>query len=114
MWAPSVIDSEPELASELERFFAEQSGSQPRHAYVNHFCADLGHETRDRLEQVACPVLVVYGEEDLITLPAYNETVARQIPHARSLRIAGAGHLAFIERPDAVNAAIEKFVERVV
>jgi len=111
MWAPSMIDGKPEVVAELEAFFREHSGRQPVHAYVNHFEADLAHETFDRLDQVACPVLVVYGEEDLITLPGYNETVAGRIPGAHSVRIAGCGHLAFIERPDAVNAAIDRFLE---
>ncbi|MGI8557015.1 MAG: alpha/beta fold hydrolase [Solirubrobacteraceae bacterium] len=113
MWAPSVVDREPGLVEELEAFFREHSGRQPLHAYVNHFEADLRHETLDRLDQVACPVLVVYGEEDLITLPRYNEAVARRITGARSVRISNCGHLAFIERPDPVNAAIEQFLEEV-
>jgi pimeloyl-ACP methyl ester carboxylesterase len=110
MWAPSVIDQEPGLVAELEAFFRQNSGRQPLHAYVNHFEADLGHDTIDRLDQVRCPVLVVYGEEDLITLPRYNETVAQRIPGARTVSIAGGGHLAFIERPEPVNTAIEQFL----
>lgn len=43
-------------------------------------------------------MLVVYGEEDLIMLPRYNETAAGRIAGARSVRIAGCRHLAFIER----------------
>ena len=111
MWAPSAIDSEPERTEELEEFFRAHSGRQPLHAYVNHFRADLGHETRDRLDQVSCPVLVVHGEEDLITLPRYNETVTQRIPGARSVELPGCGHLAPIERPDLVNAEIELFLE---
>lgn len=111
MWAPSVIDHEPEQTLELETFFREHSAHQPLHAYVNHFEADLGHETLDRLDQVRCPMLVVYGDEDLITLPRYNETVAQRIPGARSVRIPDAGHLALLERPEPVNAAIARFLE---
>lgn len=114
MWAPSLIDEEPELATELEAVFRQHSGQQPRHAYINHFKADLGHDTFERLDRVRCPVLVVYGEEDLITLPRYNEVVTQRIPRARSVRIPGAGHLAFAERPAPVNEAISQFLDHLV
>jgi pimeloyl-ACP methyl ester carboxylesterase len=44
-------------------------------------------------------------------LPSYNETVADRIPHARSTKVAGCGHLAFIERPEPINQAIEEFLD---
>jgi pimeloyl-ACP methyl ester carboxylesterase len=110
MWAPSVIDCEPQLASEIERIFASNSAAQPLHAYAQHFRADLGHDTHDRLGDIGCPVLVVYGSEDLITLPWYNRSVADSIPGARCLEIEKAGHFLWLERPLEVNAAISAFL----
>jgi pimeloyl-ACP methyl ester carboxylesterase len=110
MWAPSIVDREPGLMTELELFFSQNSSRQPLHAYIAHFEADLAHDSADRLHEIGCPTLVIYGEEDLITLPWYNEEVARRIPGARAVAIPGAGHFAFVERPDAVNDAIEKFL----
>jgi pimeloyl-ACP methyl ester carboxylesterase len=110
MWAPSIIDFHPEQVERIEEIFARTASSQPVHAYVNHFEADLRHDTLDRLDRIQCPTLVVYGAEDLITLPWYNKTVADRIPGARLVEIGGAGHYAFLEHPEKVNRAIDEFL----
>jgi pimeloyl-ACP methyl ester carboxylesterase len=79
---------------------------------AGHFRADLRHETRDRLGQISCPCLVVHGDEDLITLPWYNRTVAGLIPGATLASIPKAGHLAWLERPAELNDLIEGFLSR--
>ena len=111
MWAPSFVDDEPERMQEIVDFFVSVSGSQPPHAYANHFKADLSHDTRGRLGQIKCPTRVVYGAEDLITLPRYNQRVAAEIPGAEIKEIQGGGHIAFGERPAEVNAAISEFLD---
>jgi pimeloyl-ACP methyl ester carboxylesterase len=111
MWAPSFVDDEPERMAELEKFFVSVSRSQPKHAYAKHFEADLSHDALDRLDQIHCPTLVVYGTEDLITLPRYNRRVADRIPGARIAEIPNAGHIAWGERPDRVNLAINEFLD---
>jgi 3-oxoadipate enol-lactonase len=112
MWAPSFVDDEPERMTELERYVAEVSGSQPQHAYAHHFRADLSHDSLDRLPKVRCPTLVVHGAEDMITLPRYNQRVAAKIPSAELVEIAAAGHMAWGERPAEVNSAIRDFLDR--
>ena len=87
------------------------TGAADVSGYIGHFAADLAHETLDRLPQITCPVLVVHGDQDLITLPAYNQRVAAAIPGAQLIEIQKAGHLAFLEQPDAVNAAIGNFLQ---
>jgi 3-oxoadipate enol-lactonase len=111
MWAPTVVDDEPERMEENLAFFAEVSGAQPQHAYANHFRADIAHDTLDRLEGIGCPTLVLHGSEDLITLPRYNRRVAERIPGAELREIPKAGHIAWGERPDEVNAAIREFLD---
>jgi pimeloyl-ACP methyl ester carboxylesterase len=78
---------------------------------AGHFRADLAHETRDRLEQISCPTLVVHGDEDLITLPRYNRTVADLVPGAALATIPAAGHLAWLERPDELRALLDGFLQ---
>ncbi len=111
MWAPSMVDFHSEEIARLEENFAASAASQPVRAYVNHFKADLAVDTMDRLEAITCPTLVVYGKEDLITLPWYNQAVADRIRDSKIVEIDGAGHYAFLERPQAVNDAIAEFLE---
>ncbi len=113
MSSPTIIDLEPDLQAEVEEFFAKNSAAQPLHAYIGHFEADLGHDTMDRLHEITVPTLVVYGDEDLITLPRYNEEVAARIPGTQVHVIRSAGHLAWVERGAEMNAAIERFFDSV-
>jgi pimeloyl-ACP methyl ester carboxylesterase len=53
---------------------------------------------------------VVYGDEDLITLPWYNRTIAELIPGAVLREIPRAGHFLWLERPEQLNTAIEEFL----
>jgi pimeloyl-ACP methyl ester carboxylesterase len=61
--------------------------------------------------RLQCPVLVIRGKESRTFLPAAQMRMARLLPHARFVTIAGAGHLVPIERPQETAAAIQAFVE---
>lgn len=58
------------------------------------------------LPAIDVPTLVVVGEEDTITPPVDAERMARAIPNARLVKLAGAAHLSNVEQADAFNAAI--------
>jgi 3-oxoadipate enol-lactonase len=62
------------------------------------------------LATIACPTLVVVGEEDGLTPPAEAQKMAAGIKGAKLVRIPAAGHLPCIENPDAFNKALEEFV----
>ncbi|OBA75228.1 bromoperoxidase [Mycobacterium sp. 1554424.7] len=58
---------------------------------------------------IAAPVLVMGFADDIVT-PAYlGREVADAMPNGRYLQIPDAGHLGFLERPQAVNAAALQF-----
>jgi pimeloyl-ACP methyl ester carboxylesterase len=63
-------------------------------------------DSSETLATIDVPVLVAVGEEDALTPPAAAEDMAARIPGARFLRVAGAGHLAPVERPDDVTQAL--------
>lgn len=72
--------------------------------------ASLGMAERpDRMETLkalTCPILVVAGEEDMITpLPASQE-MADANPHARLLLLPGAGHMPMLEAPLGLGTAL--------
>jgi 3-oxoadipate enol-lactonase len=61
------------------------------------------------LPLIGVPTLVVVGELDALTPPAESQAMAAAIPGARLVTIPGAGHLAPMERPRAVAAALGDF-----
>lgn len=111
MSSPSLYDHEPAQQAEVERLLGTHLSATPA-GTAGHFRADLGHETRDRLGDIRCPTLVVHGDEDLITLPWYNQAVASLIPGAELASIGKAGHLAWLERPDELGDHIERLLSR--
>ena len=67
---------------------------------------------RPDLPRIACPTLVLCGRDDALTPLAVNEEMARLIPGARMVVVEACGHLATLERPDAVNAALRDWLGR--
>lgn len=62
------------------------------------------------LPDIAVPTLVLVGSEDKPFLAA-SDYMAAKIPGATKVVIEGAGHAANIDRPEAFNAALVKFLE---
>ena len=65
----------------------------------------------DELRSIACPALVVVGEEDKPYLAA-AEVMAARIPNAEKHVIEGAAHIVNIEKTDAFNAVVVDFLNR--
>ncbi len=65
---------------------------------------------KKHLHRIATPTLIVWGDADGIIAPAYAEDFAAGIADSRIERIKAAGHMAHLEQPDAVAAAIAGFV----
>jgi lipase len=66
-------------------------------------------DTWERLSKIACPALVLHGELTPEPFPSWMAQVAQQIPDARLQIIEDAGHLAPMERPEAVAEAVLAF-----
>lgn len=60
---------------------------------------------------LSMPLLLIQGDEDRVTPAAANaELLAKAVPHARLVTIAGCGHLPEVEAPDRVNALTRDFL----
>ena len=64
------------------------------------------------LPSIAVPALVIVGGEDPITPPAEGKVLHAAIPDAELVVVDGGSHAAVVERPDEINAAIERWMER--
>jgi 3-oxoadipate enol-lactonase len=71
------------------------------------------HDVSARLGEIAVPTLVLCGELDEETPPAYSEALAEGIPNAQLQIIPGAGHVSNLEAPEAVNAALRAHLDAV-
>ena len=69
---------------------------------------DPGYSALARLRALRVPALVLHGEHDLVPV-ACAEHLAEAIPGARLVVFEGAGHFAYLERPEAVRAELGAF-----
>jgi len=60
---------------------------------------------------LAMPTLVIRGDRDWVFPTQYFAEVARAIPDAEDVNVGASAHLVMLERREAVNRAIERFVE---
>lgn len=63
------------------------------------------------LSQIGCPVLVGVGENDRWSPPDQHRLIAAAIPGAQMTIFAGSGHMAPMEAPAAVTAALEEWLQ---
>jgi pimeloyl-ACP methyl ester carboxylesterase len=72
--------------------------------------AILDYDFRDRLPDVRCPALIVWGEEDMLVPVADADEYERHIPQARKVVFEDTGHMAMVERPPTFNKCLLEFV----
>jgi pimeloyl-ACP methyl ester carboxylesterase len=66
------------------------------------------------IAKIDCPVLIVVGEEDVVTPPAISRDMHRAIATSELVTVSGAGHLSNLEQADLFNAALSRFLARAV
>ena len=67
-------------------------------------------ETDGRLQTIACPVLLITGDEDVLTPPQNSELLAKVIPGAKLVKMAG-GHGIMYQDPEAFSRAVLEFLK---
>ncbi len=120
--------TEPVAAAMLPNLFAEAT-TPARQAAVEETrqavlrtkpegiaAASLGMSLRPDvtadLPSIDIPTLLIVGEEDRISPVEEMRGIAAAIPGAKLAVIPNAGHMSPLENPEAVNAAIQKFLGR--
>ncbi|HSG33991.1 MAG TPA: alpha/beta fold hydrolase [Sphingomonadaceae bacterium] len=71
-------------------------------------------EVESLMPQIACPTLVMTGSADSWAPPAQHRAIADAIPNSELVIVEGAGHMIMPEAPEAVNAAIARWLARPV
>lgn len=64
-----------------------------------------------RFRSLTLPVLVIRGHRDIVFERPLFEEVARAIPRAEDVNVGASRHMVMIERHEAVNRAISRFLE---
>jgi pimeloyl-ACP methyl ester carboxylesterase len=65
-----------------------------------------------RLRRIRAPTLALWAEHDRLIPPVYGETYRDRIAGARLEILPDCGHMAAIERPEAVAGAVTRFLDK--
>jgi pimeloyl-ACP methyl ester carboxylesterase len=66
---------------------------------------------RDRLEKIACPTFIVWGDKDLL-VPVKDAAIFEElIPDARKVIYKDTGHVSMMERPARFNSDVKAFLD---
>jgi len=98
---PSKLD--PALA-------AEQIRGAGKPGFMQGLEAVLHYEIRERLREIACPTLIVWGDSDRLISVRDADVFAELIPNSRKVVFGDTGHMSMLERPEAFNALLEEFL----
>jgi pimeloyl-ACP methyl ester carboxylesterase len=88
------------------------AASVGKEAFVRQERAIMGRaDSLPLLPQIRCPTLVLCGREDALTPLERHEEIAAAVPNARLEVIDECGHLSTLEQPDAVSAALARWLQ---
>lgn len=113
--APSLVrelvgdDPDPK-GMELAR---ECMASVPEASYRAMMLALIGFDQRSTLKDISVPTLLLSGSKDNNAPAPMMAKTATYIPSSEYIELAGVGHLANLERPDAFDAALGPFLNSV-
>jgi pimeloyl-ACP methyl ester carboxylesterase len=89
---------------------AEQLRGAGKPGFLQALQAVLDYDIRDRLPEIACPTLIVWGDTDRVITVRDADVFAELIPSSREVLFEDTGHVAMLERPAAFNALLEGFL----
>lgn len=58
-------------------------------------------------------VLVICGDQDMITPLTHSEEICRRVPDAEMVTVPGSGHVVMLEHPAEVTGALIRFLEKI-
>jgi pimeloyl-ACP methyl ester carboxylesterase len=88
----------------------EQMKGSGKPGFVPALDALLSYPIRDRIPQIACPTLIVWGTHDRLVPVRDASEFERLIPDARKVVFPETGHASMLERPARFNALLDSFV----
>jgi pimeloyl-ACP methyl ester carboxylesterase len=89
---------------------AEQIRGAGKPGFMQALRANLDYPIRERLPEIACPTLIVWGDRDRV-IPVGDASVFEElIPNSRKVVFEDTGHMAMLERPAAFNELLAEFI----
>ena len=88
----------------------EMSMGAGRRGFLPALEAHLDYDFRERLPEIRCPTLIVWGEDDVIIPARDADEYERSIKGSRKIVFDDTGHVPMIERPVTFNDCVLEFL----
>jgi len=102
----------PGLIDRTVQALTQDPLAQEADAFCRQVDATLTFFSEDRLDRIAAPTLLIFGEDDLLTPLRFAKVLAERIPHAELHVIPGTGHGLLWTRAAEVNSMLVSFLEK--
>jgi pimeloyl-ACP methyl ester carboxylesterase len=103
----------PGAPPSLVAFMEQMLLDTPIEVMAQFFDTFLSHDKLKALDVLRdVPVLISCGSRDVLTPLSHSQVMADALPSAEFQVLQGAGHMAKLERHDAVNAALRRLFDR--
>jgi pimeloyl-ACP methyl ester carboxylesterase len=89
---------------------AEQLRGAGKPGFLQALESILDYDFRERLPEIACPTLIVWGDGDRLINVRDADVFAELISGSRLVIFEDTGHMAMLERPAAFNELLEGFL----
>jgi 3-oxoadipate enol-lactonase len=100
---------EPELMKRVSGWIR----ATPVEGYLGISAAIPTIDVTHRLGEIGMPCLALVGADDVAMPVPFSETLAKHLPDAELVVIPDAGHLSNLEQPEAFNAALRNFYDKI-
>ena len=111
-WLPPMLGASPSRVAEVMPALVAMVERATPDGFARQIAALLNRpDARPLLPTIDVPTLLLSGANDTWASIAQHADMHRQVAHARLVEIAGAGHMAPIERPEPVARALRRWLE---
>ncbi|MDA0987668.1 MAG: alpha/beta hydrolase [Chloroflexi bacterium] len=100
----------PGFIEQIVKDVVEDSLFQKPEAYERQMEATISFNSRDRLHNISCPTLLIFGEDDVMTPTRFARELIRGIKDSRLVTLEGTGHLFVRTRLKEISALINSFL----
>ena len=106
---PTTQDERPDVEPFVRRLIKQQSAAALRGAIQRMMARP---DSSSVIQQVAVPLLIIVGEEDVLTPPEDARKMAALNNKAQLAVLPRAGHLSGLEQPQAFNEVLLEFLSK--
>ncbi|MEW6642485.1 MAG: alpha/beta fold hydrolase [Pseudomonadota bacterium] len=104
---PSFVHPDRVTDTALHRLVHDMGDDVGAAGFINNQAAIIARpDSRPGLGAISCPTLVLAAEQDAVLPKTLSIEIADGIPGARLVVVPDCGHLAQVEQPEAVGAAL--------